>query len=372
MSKSILKDLEYLNNKLKYATSRNLITYYFASYVALTTLIQTLDMDIEVPVDFDISKVPDIFNASVRKDKTRYLSYLSSTIEPNYSLASSTFDAFEESGFYPYRTMLSPYISEKDSAEYLIDFMRFMGNDVFEIFRKMYYEDRVFLFKDGQMNGLCTTAGILDSHYITYAPRCDYFDSSIVSHEIGHVIQGHLGYQRGVFGLVGSVFDETISQYMELAYIEFVKQIDKKTKEIESSVLRTHFKNTLDIKMAHSFLPMGLLYTNGVDIRSLIDSPVGFESILGPEYIDIYQTTMKEFSYAKSATYFIGFAIAASFIEQYKDNLPQGLKALKDFIATSHIGTYGEVLDRVNIDEGHMYLRKRIESAKESNIIGVK
>ena len=79
-----------------------------------------------------------------------------------------------------------------ESADYLVNFMSYMGDDVFKVLKTIYDEDRIGYLKEGNINGLTTAASFINSQYITYAPRLDYFDSLIISHEVGHIIHQNL------------------------------------------------------------------------------------------------------------------------------------------------------------------------------------
>lgn len=366
MKEKILRDLKNLSMRLKYETSENRIAIYLTNYIALSSLLNLLDMkDVILPLDFDFDKLLEIFNKKVKKDKVRYFNQIMSTIPINYEQSAHVLDAFDESDFYPYSTRLVPGIDMGRSAEYLIDFMDSMGRDVFKIFSSIYDEDRIDYFRSGTINGLCTSASTLNSCYITYAPKLDYFDSSIVSHEIGHAVQERLMYEHGLFTLTGTIYDEVISQYFELCYIDFIKKIDKNIFEVESSTLRTYYKNAMDMYITPILINIGALYKTGVDLRSYIPNVLGIEGFFEEKDIPIINGNLKEYSYSKSATYFIGMLIAEHFVNLYSENRMLGLRKLKEFISVAHTLPYEKQIELLGIDNEHTGLKNRIKENKD-------
>lgn len=365
MKEKILRDLKNLSMKLKYEKSENRISVYMTNYIALVSLLNLLDIkDAAVPLDFDLEKIMNIFNKKVRKDKKRYFGNLITTIPLNYELAQNVLSVFDEMSFYPYSIRCVSGIDARKSADYLISFMNSMGESVFKIFSSIYDENRVDYFRNGDMNGLCTCATSLNSSYITYAPKLDYFDSSIISHEIGHVIQEKVLYEHGIFSLTGTLYDEVISQFMELAYIDFIKEIDDKIFEVESSTLRTFYKNAMDLYITPRLIENGLIYQNGIDLRSFVENTNGIEILFNDRDIPIISSNLKSYSYAKSTTYFIGMLIAQHFLSNYSENKELGLRKLKEFISTSHISSFKDSIEHLGIDSEYAGLRKRIKENK--------
>lgn len=366
MKEKILRDLKNLSMRLKYETSENRIALYLTNYIALSSLLNLLDMkDVTLPLDFDFDKLIEIFNKKVKKEKRKYFDDLIVTVPINYEVSAHVLDAFEETNFYPYSTRLVPGIDASKSADYLIEFMDSMGSDVFKIFSSIYDEDRIDYFRSGTINGLCTSASTLNSCYITYAPKLDYFDSSIVSHEIGHAVQERVMYEHGLFTLTGTIYDEVISQYFELCYIDFIKKIDKNIFEVEASTLRTFFKNAMDMYITPSLLECGALYRTGVDLRSFITNTSGIGGLFEETDIPIINSNLKEYSYSKSATYFIGMLIAEHFASTYSEDRILGLRKLKEFISVAHTLSYRKQLEVLSIDNDHIGLRKRIAENKD-------
>ena len=347
----ILKDLNTISKRLKHEKSRYRISLYMADYIALSTLLQITDVHIDLPIDFNLSYTLSVFNEYVKSGKEKYLNYLISSFDKSVELSSNILDVFHSTNFYPYASKTCKNIDEEKSADYLIDFMSYMGKDVFKVFKKMYEEDRVGFFTKGSINGLTTSAYFINSQYITYAPKLDYFDSSIISHEVGHVIHQNLNYERGVFNLIGNVFDESLSQYMELSYIDYIKSFDNNAKEIEESTYRSFYKNALSVNMINTLLSNGLIYNFGPDFKSLIDSRSGYELLFEYGYPTIEDEVLRDFSYAKSLTYFVGMIIALHFLDNYKENPRLGFKELKNFLTTAHIGTFNEKMDMIGLSE---------------------
>ena len=117
MKEKILRDLKNLSMRLKYETSENRIAIYLTNYIALSSLLNLLDMkDVILPLDFDFDKLLEIFNKKVKKDKVRYFNQITATIPINYEQSAHVLDAFDESNFYPYSTRLVPGIDMGRSA----------------------------------------------------------------------------------------------------------------------------------------------------------------------------------------------------------------------------------------------------------------
>ena len=346
----IIKDLNTISKRLKHEKSKYRISLYVADYIALSTLLNLTDNKTNLPMDFDINRVLNIFNSYVRKEKYKYVNYLYSSIDKSTSISSKVLNTFDESGFYPFESKTCKSIEENKSVDYLIDFMSYMGTDAFKNLKKMYHEDRVGYFAKGDIQGLTTSAYFINSQYITYIPRLDYFDSSIISHEIGHVIHQNLNYERGVFNIIGSVFDETLSQYFEMSYIDYIRNFDENIKDVEASVYRTFYKNALAVNMMQSLLSNGFIYNIGPDFKSMIDTRDGFEMLFDSKYPSIENEVLKDFSYAKALTYFIGMVIALHYLDSYKENPKLGLKELKNFLTTAHIGTFEDKISSIGID----------------------
>lgn len=359
---TILKDLGTLSYKMIREKSLNRKSLYVANYVSLTELLKLTEEDnLIMPGSNEILEGIKVFNDRVKKDKKIYLDYLITTIEDSISLSDIVLDIFHKNDYYPYYYKCMDRLDENHTADYIISFSTFMGDEVLSMLAKMYGEDRIGYFRNDGLNGLTTSANFINSNYITYAHKNDYYDSLTLAHELGHVMHEKLYYERGLFKILGTIYDEALSQFMELAYIDYLKKYDKNAYKLENGSLRVFYKECLGVNLIFYLLESELLYACGPDFKSKAET---FEIEDFP-YNDIVNDLVSDYSYSKYLTYFIGMVIANHFINLDED--PKvSLKELKNYLSIAPSLSFESNIERLNLnDNDKCTLIKRINNTKK-------
>lgn len=352
MKEQILKDIHYIDKRLCYETSKTNIFVLFASLITLINLLNRIsEEEIEVSFSFDYNHVYSIYESMFLKRENRFNDYLFSTIGPNVELSKIIKSKFESVGYYDLPAKSPNRIEDKKSARYLIDFMRSMGDDVYKTFERIYLEDRICVLEDKIYDGMCINASAINSSYVTVFPRQTYHDNATVSHEIGHVIHDKLRYERGIRLFDDMVFIEVLSTYFELIYHDYICKREKDAHSLIELNLRNIKEYITSIDITEKLLQNGYLARYGNSFYSLSNNFSDVSSLF-KEDVDVkyYSKLLSGYDYLETTKYFVGNLIGSFFAYNFRDNPRAGLKELKNFLCTSHIGSYEDKINLLGLD----------------------
>lgn len=356
MVEQIYKDIKNICCRLKHERSEKNIFVLYTSLLSLLTLYSRMESNkLNITLPFNKEEVERIYEKYVVRMYTKYNSYMISTLEPNIILGDSIRSSLKDKGYFVKPTVQSNRINDVKSAEYLIDFMKFMGSDVLRTFMKIYNEDRIGVYDDVKFSGLCTQASAINSCYITYMPRSTYHDNATVSHEIGHVIHDNLRFERGIRVLEDYSYIECLSTYMELAYHEYITRLDKDAHTLDELTIRNIYEYVSTLNIFDILTRTCLAINYNHSLYPIIDD-FGYISGMFDEHIDLkyYASLLKTCNYDETSRYFIGTIIASKFIYEFRYNLPLGFKELKTFLCTAHLSDYVTSLERIDIDPSNI------------------
>ncbi len=309
----IIKDIKYLQSKLKKSMSERNFDLYARDLCTLYELARDLNVSITKPEVFrkrSIYRADQVHERSIIRNFSESIDFIDEYLKNIHLFDHRKYEKILEQ-------------DETDqSFELAIDFLRNNDIELLRELKRISEEEKILIINKRMHAG----DGVTYESLNTFSPYVLLADSNYIdiAHELVHEL-AHSAVSMSRRNLKKDVVLNCKANGLDEVYPHFINILfDDYLKDTDQSISSKVFMNSIKLNYIMSL----------EDIKDLLDQ----------EQVDLYE-------YIKKISYAFGLAIAYIFFDRYKIDKIEALKELKEFMRNIEKTTLIRTIEKANLDK---------------------
>lgn len=249
---------------------------------------------------------------------------------------------------YPLFSMHYPYYNLKRLINYAIEFFKLMGNDVYELYKRLQNKELILEKDQTSYGGLCWNINGHLSSIILYTNSTNLYKIIALVHEMGHAYDNYLNRTHD-YKLDVQINSEITSITFEHLFIKFLMN-EKLLKEEDAKIIYHNFF-TQHIKLMHEAYIYNNLVMNNIiwPGKNFLIIEEKDKTIIKKYNIMKNNMLSKDIQSIKAVSneYAIGTLVSFIMMNHYTQNKIDAIKEIKDLSMFSPVSNTEDILNLI-------------------------
>ena len=364
MKKELIKELKGLRKRIELmpkSKKRDILFDDYYRYVSFLRDLKIIGNDGEF---YEFNGDEDSANLKIVQKRLNEMIEMVDNTPLLGDIIEKIIEVYHENNYYADSTYKDMKIDTRDINRILIDYFRFLDDDILKIYNRLVNEECIYLAPLSNAGGeTCFRTFDKLSNIIVNGKGNDLYDYLALAHEVGHAYQKYLernntnlhGFQYGI-EITSMLFEKLFIKYLEDNYL-FKDQVTA----INEWELANNLNTLVHCKLISDVLKEDGSYVDFNDYSvhcNLSEEEIisKLEEDCGYVFDDRKELDLINYTYA------IGDIMSSYFYYKILDNRKDGIKEFKNFISAIYNMPIGEFIDTYMNDTKYVkkYINEKI------------